>query len=303
MPRKLIAIVGPTASGKTGLAMDISARTPGRTFEAVNADSRQVYRFMDIGTAKPTAEEQARLPHHLIDIADPDQPFSVGAWLDLARETLESIWHRGQIPLVVGGTGQYVWALLEGWRVPRVPPQLELRKELENKPPEQLLADLKRIDPEAHSTIEPRNVRRVIRALEVYYATGKPFSHWRLKDPPLFDWTAIGIRLERQGLYQRIDERVDAMMANGFLEEVRLLRERGCARDLPSMSSIGYGEVTAHLVGEITLEEAKARTKLGSHRLARHQNAWFKSADDRIHWIEPGDSRQAVSLVEEFLVS
>ena len=258
---------------------------------------------MDIGTAKPTAEEQARLPHHLIDIADPDQPFSVGAWLDLARETLESIWERGRIPIVVGGTGQYVWALLEGWRVPRVPPQLELRKELEDKPPEQLLADLKRIDPEAHSMIEPRNVRRVIRALEVYYATGKPFSYWRLKDPPHFDWTAIGIRFERQDLYRRIDDRVDAMMAAGFVEEVRLLRERGYARVLPSMTSIGYGEICSYLDGEITLEEAIARTKLGSHRLARHQNAWFKPADGRIHWIEPGDNRDAISLAEEFLAS
>jgi tRNA dimethylallyltransferase len=299
MERKLIAIVGPTASGKTTLAIDIASRVSGRAFEAVNADSRQVYRHMDIGTAKPTAEERASLPHRLLDIIDPDESFSLGAWLDLALAALDSIWNDGKVPMVVGGTGQYVWALLEGWRVPRVPPQYELRRELADQPAEKLVADLERIDPESHAIIQPGNVRRVIRALEVYHATGKPFSYWRTKDPPDFEWLAIGVALDRAELYRRIDARVDAMMTAGFLAEVEDLRSRGYGRELPAMSSIGYGEMSRYLDGEITLEEAVSLTKLGTHRLARHQYSWFKPSDERIKWA--ADVDHAVASAKEFL--
>jgi tRNA dimethylallyltransferase len=298
--RKVIAIVGPTASGKTALAIALAASL-GVPCEAVNADSRQVYRYMDIGTAKPTPEERAALPHQLIDIVYPDEPFGLATWLDLANEALESAWGRGRLPLLVGGTGQYVWALLEGWRVPKVPPQGDLRRELEQRPPEDLLAELQRIDPEAHQFIQPGNVRRVIRALEVTYATGKPFSHWRTKEPPAFDWLAIGIRLPRDDLYARIDARVDAMFAAGFVDEVGRLREMGYSRDLPPMSSIGYAEILAHLDGEITLADAVTRTKTGTHRLARHQNSWFKQTDRRVHWIEAGDVEAASGCVSAFL--
>ena len=301
MPRpKLIAIVGPTASGKTALAVDIAQRLSAAC-EAINADSRQVYRQMDIGTAKPTLEERDALPHQLVDIVYPDEPFGLATWLDLANESLESAWGRGRLPLLVGGTGQYVWALLEGWRVPKVPAHAELRRELEQRPPEDLLAELNRVDPESHEYIQPQNVRRVIRALEVYYATGKPFSHWRTKEPPAFDWLAIGVTLTREELYARIDSRVDAMFDAGFVDEVRRLRENGYARDLPPMSSIGYGEICAHLEGEMTLAEAIKRTKTGTHRLARHQNAWFKQTDQRIRWIAPGDTDAALQHARGFL--
>jgi tRNA dimethylallyltransferase len=263
-------------------------------FEAINADSRQVYRHMDIGTAKPTAEERAALPHHLIDIVDPDEPFGLATWLRLANEALEAIWARGGVPIVVGGTGQYVWALLEGWRVPEVPPQDDLRRELEGRPPAELLAELRRIDPESHEFIQPQNVRRVIRALEVYRATGKPFSYWRTKEPPAFDWLAMGLRLSREELYRRIDARVDSMVAAGFVDEVRRLREMGYGRELPAMSGIGYGEMCAHLDGELTLEQAVARTKIGTHRLARHQNAWFKASDPRIQWLQDAEAVSAL---------
>jgi tRNA dimethylallyltransferase len=298
MSRKLIAVVGATASGKTALAIDLARKRP-HEFEAVNADSRQVYRGMDIGTAKPTPEERAALHHHLVDVVDPDEPFGLATWLDLANEALESCWTRGVTPVLVGGTGQYVWALLEGWRVPKVPPDVDLRRELESRPAEDLLADLRRLDPESDAYIQPQNVRRIIRALEVYYATGKRFSHWRTKEPPAFDWIAFAPHVPREELYQRIDARVDAMIDAGFVEEVRRLLDAGYSRDLPAMSGIGYADIAAHLAGEITLAEAIGRTKTGTHRLARHQNAWFKPTDDRIHWLEA--PAEACAIVRQFL--
>ena len=302
MKQRVIAIVGATATGKTSLAIELAGRLGGE-FEAINADSRQVYRYMDIGTAKPTAAEREALPHRLIDIVDPDDGFSLGRWLQLAKEALDEAWEQGRVPIVVGGTGQYLWALLEGWRVPRVPPQEELRREMEARPPEDLLAELRRVDPESQKFIEPKNVRRVIRALEVYYATGKPLSHWRTKDAPRFQSLAIGLSLPREALYERIDTRVDAMMASGFPDEVRGLVERGYGCELSSMSGIGYRELCAHLSGEMALDEAVARTKTGTHRLARHQNTWFKAGDERIRWIEAneGASGAAAAVVAEWL--
>lgn len=281
--RKLIAIVGATAIGKTTLGIKMARKLGG---DIVSADSRQVYRYMDIGTAKPTPAELAMAPHHLVDIVDPDEPFSLGSWLDLARQTLEDTWAKGRQPIVVGGTGQYIWALCEGWRVPRVPPQDDLRKELNARPAEELLAQLRSVDPGAEEYIDPRNVRRVIRALEVHAATGKPLSHWRTKEPPQFDALIVGISCPRHRLYERIDARVDEMFETGLVAEVSSLRDRGYQRDLPSMSGIGYREVSEYLDGECALESAIERTKTGTHRLARHQHAWFKSSDERIQWIE-----------------
>lgn len=292
MTKTLIAVVGPTASGKTGLGIDLAQRHGG---EIVGADSRQVYRYMDVGTAKPTAEERSRVPHHLVDIVDPDEPFSLGQWLDFAKEVLDSVWADGRQPILVGGTGQYVWSLIEGWRVPRVAPQQELRKKLSERAPEDLLAELRRVDPEAESFIDPRNVRRVIRALEVYAETGKPFSYWRRKDAPSYETLIVGLRVPREALYERIDARVDVMIAGGMVDEVRSLLERGYSRELPSMSGIGYGEMCAHMEGEMTLEEATERTKTRTHGFARHQNSWFKPSDERIQWVDrPEDAIRAV---------
>jgi tRNA dimethylallyltransferase len=300
--RRLIAIVGATATSKTRAAVDLGRRIDG---EIIGADSRQVYRGMDIGTAKPTAEEQAVARHHLIDVVEPDEAFSLGRWLELANEALEDIWSRGKQPLLVGGTGQYVWALVEGWRVPRVPPDDGLRAELGSRAPAELVTELRRVDPEAEGFVDPRNVRRVVRALEVYRATGKPFSHWRTKEPPPFESLIVGLRLARDDLYRRIDERVEEMFAAGLLDEVRGLLARGYSRELPSMSGIGYREVCEHLAGEIDLETAIERTKTGTHRLARHQNAWFKAGDERIRWLKAGHGAldEARPLAEEFLGS
>jgi len=286
MTKTLIAVVGPTASGKTGLGIDLAQRYGG---EVIGADSRQVYRHMDIGTAKPTVEERSRAAHHLVDIVDPDEPFSLGQWLDLAKEALDDVWARGRQPILVGGTGQYVWSLIEGWRVPRVAPQPELREELSERSPEDLLAELRRVDPEAESFIDPKNVRRVIRALEVYAETGKPFSYWRRKDAPSFETVIVGLRVPREALYERIDARVDAMIAGGMVDEVKSLLERGYSRELPSMSGIGYGEMCGYVAGEATLEDATERTKTRTHGFARHQNSWFKPSDERIRWADSQD--------------
>jgi tRNA dimethylallyltransferase len=300
MTRRLIAVVGPTAAGKTAFALELARRADG---EVVSADSRQVYRHMDIGTAKPTAEERAVAPHHLLDIVDPDEPFSLGQWLDLAQRALSGVWSLGKQPILVGGTGQYVWALLEGWRVPRVPPRTDLRADLESRPPDELLRELETVDPETAASIDPRNVRRLVRALEVFHATGKPFSHWRIKEPPDFETIAIGLRWPRDELYRRIDLRVDAMIGAGLVDEVGGLLAAGYSRDLTSMSGIGYKEIGQHLAGEIDLDTAVERMKTGTHRFARHQNSWFKAGDQRVRWIDASESaaEEAHRLIESGL--
>jgi tRNA dimethylallyltransferase len=292
--------VGPTATGKTSLALELARRFGG---EVVGADSRQVYRHMDIGTAKPTPEERARARHHLVDVADPDEPFSLGRWLELAQQALEDVWSRGRQPLLVGGTGQYVWALLEGWRVPRVPPQPELRRRLEARDPAALFEEVRRVDAQAAARIGPANRRRLVRALEVFEVSGRPISYWQAKEPPGFRTLTIGLRLPRDELYRRIDERVDRMIAAGLIEEARRLLAMGYSPDLPSMSGIGYKEACAHLAGEMTLAEAAARIKTETHRLARHQNAWFKQDEPRMRWLDAGEGvlEAAERLAQEWL--
>ncbi len=303
MPRRLLAIIGATATGKTALAIGLAQALDG---EIVNADSRQVYRGMDIGTAKPSRDEQAAVPHDLIDILNPDEPYTLAQFIDLATAALEDIWSRGRQPIVVGGTGQYVWALLEGWRVPRVPPDPELRASLEQIAAEQghdaLLAELRAIDPASATTIDARNIRRVIRAIEVTRATGEPYSAWQQKAPPAFAATVLGLRTDRPELHRRIDERVDAMMASGLLEEVRKLNTAGYGCDLPSMMSIGYRQICAHLASDLTLDDAVAQMKTETHRLVRMQHTWFRPDDERIHWLDATSQRlreHALSLLPD----
>jgi tRNA dimethylallyltransferase len=301
--RKLVAVVGPTATGKTALAVALARAVDG---EIVSADSRQVYRRMDIGTAKPTPEERALAPHHLLDVADPDQPFSLAQYIELANTALEGIWARGRQPLLVGGSGQYVRALLEGWTVPRLPPQHELRRSLEERAArdggEALHRELARIDPQAAAGIDSRNVRRVIRALEVYQATGQPISHWQEKAPPNWGTLVLGLTCPRDELYRRIDARVDGMMEVGLVDEVRSLLAMGYDRELPSMSGIGYREVCQHLAGELDLPAAAARIKTATHRLARQQATWFRRDDERIRWLAmEEEAKAAVEEVAAFL--
>jgi tRNA dimethylallyltransferase len=248
---------------------------------------------MDIGTAKPPAAERKLARHHLYDICDPSEGYSLALYRQQARAVFEALWARGTFPWLVGGTGQYVWALLEDWNVPEVAPDPELRARLQAEADERghaaLHGRLAGVDPVAAERIDPRNVRRVIRALEVYEHTGRPMSAWQTKGEPDFEYLLFGIDVPRDVLDARIDQRVEAMFEAGFVDEVRALLDSGAPRDAPAMSSIGYAEVTSHLAGEISLEEAIEGTKRATRRLARRQAQWFRREDPRITWVQDAD--------------
>ena len=300
-------IVGPTAVGKTRLAVALAQRFSG---EIVNADSRQVYRHMDIGTGKPTSEERAQAPHHLLDLLDPGQDFSLGFFLPLARAQIQKIHEVNKLPIVAGGTGQYVFGLLEGWKVPEVPPDPVFREakqqEAERLGGQVLYHELQGIDPERAAELDPRNVRRVIRALEIHHASRRLPSGFPRRASPVSNPLVIGLGLARDTLYQRIDSRVDGMMAGGFLDEVRGLARMGYPMGKGPLASPGYRELGQHLAGEIDLPEAVQRTKYQTHRLARRQGTWFKAGDPRITWLDadhPDLDEQAGDHVGRFLAS
>jgi tRNA dimethylallyltransferase len=296
----LVAIVGPTAAGKTALSVRLAEAVGG---EIVSADSRQIYRGMDIGTAKATPAERARVPHHLLDVADPDEVLSLAQYQELAYTAIDAILARGGIPFLVGGTGQYVMALVEGWQVPRVPPDEALRRDLYRQAEEDgagaLHTRLLALDPVAAGRIDARNVRRVVRALEVCLITGKPISEQQKKSPTPYRLLFIGLALPRSELYRRIDERVEGMVANGLEDEVRRLVAAGYGFDLPAMSGVGYGQFAPYLAGEASLEGVVREIKRATRRFVRHQGNWFRQGDGRIHWFEaePDPYRAALELV------
>ncbi len=300
----LIVIVGATGIGKTALAVALARRFDG---EIVSADSRQFYRGMDIGTAKPSPEDLALVPHHLIDIADPDDSISLVQFQVLGRAAIADIHARHRLPLLVGGTGQYVWGFLEGWDVPQAPPDEELRARLyaeaDAEGHEALHARLRAVDPSAAERIDPRNVRRVVRALEVFHSTGRPFSALQTKKPPPYRTLILGLTLDRPALYTRVDCRIDAMIAAGLEAEVRGLVARGYGFDLPAMSALGYAEFAPLLRGEATIEDVASAMKRNTRRFVRHQSAWFRKADPRIHWLDAAADPlpRAVELVAAFL--
>ncbi|MDP6549379.1 MAG: tRNA (adenosine(37)-N6)-dimethylallyltransferase MiaA [Dehalococcoidia bacterium] len=301
----VLFIVGPTAVGKTGLAVALARRLNG---EIVNADSRQVYRYMDIGTAKPSPEELAQAPHHLLDIVDPGINFDLASFLSLARGSIQDIRSRVRLPVVAGGSGQYVWALIEGWQVPKVPPDPAFRREKQQEAdlhgPMPLYRQLQEADPGRAAQLDPRNVRRVIRALEVCRSPQRAASDLQGRTQPMENVLVIGLTIDREELYQRIDDRVDRMMAAGLLEEVRNLDAMGYRMGQGPLASPGYRELGQHLAGEITLDEAVQRTKYQTHRLARRQHTWFKPDDGRIRWLDasgPGLEASAELLAAELL--
>ena len=296
----LILIVGPTAVGKTELAIQLAERLNG---EIVSADSRLFYRGMDIGTAKPTREEQARVPHHLIDIVDPDEILSLAVFQQKAREVIADIHTRNKIPFLVGGTGQYIRAVTQGWTPPEVEPDERLRAELERMKAERgvywLYEKLKQFDPAAAEKIDARNYRRTIRALEVILTTGKRFSEQRGQSESPYHLITIGLTRPRTELYERVDQRIDLMFASGFLEEVKSLLSRGYSPSLPTMSAIGYRECIRVINGEIDEEQAKAEIRRITRVFVRRQANWFKESDPKIKWfrVEAG----VVDEIEAYL--
>ena len=293
----LVAIIGPTAVGKSELALHLAQYFP---LEIISADSRQVYRYMDIGTNKPSLAERAAVPHHVIDVIEPDEDFSLAMYHQLAAEALKAIKQKGKLPLLVGGSGLYVWSLVEGWKIPQVPPDQKLRRQLEDRAEQEgshsLYQELQDIDPVAAAKINPSNIRRIIRALEIYHTTGQPPSQLQRKEAPGFPIMVIGLTRKRSELYRKIDWRADKMIQMGLVEEVEQLLKKGYSPALPSMSGIGYKQIGQFLRGEMTLPQAIDKIKYETHRLARHQYAWFRLSDNRIHWFDTSEAEAKASI-------
>lgn len=288
MKQPLIILAGPTAAGKTKLSVELAGEIGG---EIISADSMQVYRYMDIGSAKISRAEMKGIPHYLVDVLEPDEEFHVVRFQEMAKEAMAKIYARGHIPILVGGTGFYIQALLYDISFASEDGDARYRQELEHLVREQgadrLHARLRRVDPQSAEIIHANNVKRVIRALEYYHLTGEPISEHnqreRAKQSP-YEYRYFVLTDERRRLYERIDRRVDQMMEAGLLEEVRGLRKRGYTRDLVSMQGLGYKELLAFLDGEISLEEAVYRIKRDTRHFAKRQITWFKREKDAI-WI------------------
>jgi len=293
----LIAVVGPTAVGKTDLSIRLARDL---NCEVVSADSRQVYRGMDIGTAKSSTRQRLLVAHHLIDVLEPDESFTLAQYQEAAFRAIDDILDRGCVPLLVGGSGLYIRAVLEGWGIPRVPPNPELRSALrargEDEGDDVLHRWLTELDAQAAGAIDSRNVRRVIRALEVCLETGKRFSELQRVTPPPYRILRIGLTMDRVKLHERIDERVDGMLAAGLVEEVRGLVEHGYDLSLPSMSGVGYRQIASYLHGEIDLAESVRSIKYATHRFVRQQYNWFRVDDSAIHWFDVGGGLETAYL-------
>jgi len=285
--KPLIVIIGPTGVGKTQISLKLVQRLNG---EIVSADSRLFYRGMDIGTAKPSLEERTQVPHHLIDVSDPDQVWNLAKFQRAALKAIDLIHARGRIPFLVGGTGQYVRAIVEGWNIPSVKPDPGLRRALEKwaqtVTSEGLHMRLAKLDPEAARRIDPPNERRTIRAMEVILRTGKRFSIQRSSEPPPFRILQIGLIQPRPELYARIDARIQAMLDAGFIDEVKDLLDQGYSPNLPPLSAIGYRQIIAYLHGDLSLDEAVSQIKRLTRQFVRKQANWFKIDDPNIHWYQ-----------------
>ena len=317
---KIIVILGPTASGKTDLSIALAKKFNG---EIVSADSRQVYKKMEIGTAKPRgmwkpafAPSKFRrgnggkekeiymvdgMPHHMTDIVDPGKIFTLADYKEQAVAHIKDIIKRGKLPIIVGGTGLYIWAIVDNLDIPKMSPKKKMRESFENKNITELVSMLKQVDPKSAARIDLKNPRRIIRALEVYINTGKSFFSQRTKSSPLFDALQIGIKLPREELYNRVNQRCEAQITAGLIAEVESLVKQKYSWELPSMSGIGYRQISYYLRQEMSLGQAIELFKRDTRRYAKKQMTWFKR-DKRIKWVEKGDSRKAEELVSEFLL-
>ena len=314
MPPKILVIVGPTASGKTRMAVELAQRHNG---EVISADSMQIYRTMDIGTAKPTKEEMGGIPHHMIDVADPDEDFSVARYVEMAAQCVDDVLARGKLPIVAGGTGLYIDSLLSGRTFAPFSPDSalrgELERELEEKGGQAMLEALAQVDPEAAQRLHPNDHKRIIRALEVYRSTGKTITQHNRETqaiPPRYDALTIGLAFQdRQAMWRRIDQRVDEMVAAGLEDEVRRLLTSGISPKCTAMQAIGYKEFTQALSGEMTWQEAADVVKLRSRQYAKRQLTWFgRNPNTRwVRWDDPPEFEQgrraSTEYMEEFGIS
>lgn len=296
-PPVVLALVGPTGAGKTAVALTVA---PALRAEVVGVDSMQIYRGMDVGTAKPDPAERARVPHHLIDIADPARPSSVASFQRAARSATDAILARGRAPLLVGGSGLYYRAVVDDLEFPPTDPLV--RGDIAQDAPSDLAARLRSRDPEAADRIDPANVRRVVRALEVMELTGRRFSDFRTawdRYESRYDLVAAGMRLPADALGERIEARVDAMLERGLVDEVRVLLDRGLRSALTASRAISYPEIVAYLDGSFTLTEARVQIVRATKRYARRQMAWFR-ADPRIRWFDASDTGRVASEIRAY---
>ena len=284
---RIVVIVGATATGKTLLSVELAQAFDG---EIVNGDSRLFYKGMDVATAKPTSDEMHGVPHHLIDFLEPDDGFSLAGYLMQARSAIEEITGRGKLPIIVGGSGQYIWALVERWEVPEIEPDLELRTKLEHmlakEGVEALAGELREIAPETAADTDLLNPRRIIRAIERVLSKRSPDSSRTKADESPFDAHIVGLFSERSVLHERVTDRLEHMLSNGWQQEVRSLLDTGYSIDNRAMSGIGYRQMIGHINGEYDLDEGVRLTAVATNRLIRQQNNWFKQNDSRINWFD-----------------
>jgi tRNA dimethylallyltransferase len=297
----VVVVIGATATGKTALGVELALEFDG---EIVNGDSRLFYKGMDIATAKPTGDEMRGVPHHLIDILNPNEQFDVASYLKQARAVIDEIVGRGKLPIIIGGSGQYIWALIEGWEVPEIEPDVELRGELERKLAdsgvESLAAELRSISPEVAEDTDLLNPRRVIRAIERARSSSSESVPSRKKaDVEPFNALIVGLSVERPVLHQRVLDRLAVMINDGWKDEVQTLLEAGYSADDRALSGIGYRQMIGHLAGEFDHEEAVRLTAVATNRLIRRQNNWFKQDDPRINWFDMTSNaeEQAKSII------
>ncbi|MGG6431858.1 tRNA (adenosine(37)-N6)-dimethylallyltransferase MiaA [Anoxybacillus sp. D401a] len=298
MGEKVVVLIGPTAVGKTKMSIELAKHLDG---EIINGDSMQVYKGLDIGTAKIQREEMEGIPHHLLDIKEPYESFSVAEFQTLARSLIQQITNRGKLPIIVGGTGLYIQSVIYDYQFSNAPSNDLYRQSLERCSSIELYEQLKKIDPISAERIHPNNVRRVIRALEIYHCTGKTMTEWlkEQKRQLVYNTALIGLTMEREKLYERINKRVDQMIAQGLIEEVKRLHEKG-VRDCQAIQAIGYKELYSYLDGLITLEEAIEQLKQNSRRYAKRQLTWFRNQMP-VQWFDMTEDTMFSMRVNEIL--
>jgi len=302
--QRLIVILGPTAVGKTEISLRLAERFKG---EIVSADSRLFYVGMDIGTAKPSLKDRAHIQHHLIDVAPPDEDWSLALYLSRALSAIREIHDRGKLPFLVGGTGQYIQAVVQGWDLPDIQPDPALRGILTRWANEVGVDGLKNrlqvIDPQAAAGIDGPNLRRIVRALEVIFSSGQRFSDQRRQEGSPFQVLQIGLIRPRKELYQRVDQRVEKMLEDGLVEEVSRLLEEGYSPKLSALSAIGYKQISSYLLDQCTLEEAVRQIKSKTRKFVRHQANWFQADDPEIHWFCASDDpfEEICQKIQQFL--